>query len=65
MSPAQVVLRWQLQEGISTIPKSVKRERITSNGDVFSFELTEADMDAVRSMDRGDRIGPDPDNFDF
>ena len=65
VSPAQVVLRWQLQEGISTIPKSVKRERITSNGDVFSFELTEADMDAVRSMDRGDRIGPDPDNFDF
>jgi diketogulonate reductase-like aldo/keto reductase len=65
VSTAQVILRWQLQEGISTIPKSVTRERITTNGDVFSFELTDADIDAIRGMDRGDRIGPDPDDFDF
>lgn len=65
VSPAQVVLRWQLQEGIATIPKSVTRSRIRSNGDVFSFELSVEDMDAIRQLDSGDRIGPDPDNFDF
>ena len=65
VTPVQVILRWQLQEGIATIPKSVKRERIISNGDVFSFELTDSDMEAMRSLDRGDRIGPHPDHIDF
>ncbi len=65
VSAAQVVLRWQLQEGISTIPKSVKRERIASNGDVFSFELDDAHMEAMRSLDTGDRVGPHPDEITF
>ena len=65
VSPAQVVFRWQLQEGIATIPKSVTRERIASNGDVFSFQLDDDQMDAMRSLDRGDRIGPHPDHIDF
>lgn len=65
VTPVQAILRWQLQEGIATIPKSVKRERIISNGDVFSFELSESDMEAMRSLDRGDRIGPHPDHIDF
>lgn len=62
---AQVVLRWQLQEGIATIPKSVTRRRIIENGDVFDFRLDEADMTAIRALDRGDRVGPHPDHIDF
>lgn len=65
VSPAQVVFRWQLQEGISTIPKSVKQHRIVQNGDVFSFELTPEEMDSMRSLDSGDRIGPHPDHITF
>lgn len=62
---AQVVLRWQLQEGIATIPKSVTRHRIIENADVFDFELSDEDIVRIGSLDRGDRIGPDPDHFDF
>ncbi|MEH0156808.1 aldo/keto reductase [Limibacter armeniacum] len=61
----QIVLRWNLQRGIVTIPKSVKEERIISNAAIFDFELTEADMEQINLLDRGRRIGPDPDNFDF
>lgn len=64
-SPAQVVLRWQLQEGLATIPKSVSKARIIENGDVFDFTLSEAEMETMRSLDRGDRIGPHPDHIDF
>jgi len=64
VTPAQVVLRWQLDEGIATIPKSVRRERIRENGDVFGFTLSDADIEAVRALDIGDRIGPDPDTFE-
>ena len=63
VTPAQAVLRWQLDEGIATIPKSVRRERIQENGDLFSFALADADIEAIRGLDIGDRIGPDPDTF--
>lgn len=62
VTPAQVVLRWQLQSGIATIPKSVRKDRIVENGDVFGFTLTDDDLASVRSMDNGDRIGPNPDD---
>ncbi|MEX0274010.1 MAG: aldo/keto reductase [Flavobacteriaceae bacterium] len=62
---AQIVLRYDLQKGVITIPKSAKRERIISNADLFDFELSEADMDFLDAMDRNHRFGPDPDNFDF
>ena len=64
-SPAQVVLRWDLQSGIVTIPKSVHERRILENADVFGFELDAADMAAIDALDRGRRFGPDPDNFNF
>jgi len=64
VSPAQVVLRWHLQLGNVVIPKSVTPERIRSNFDVFGFELAEDDMHAIDGLDRGARIGPDPDHFD-
>ena len=62
---AQIVLRWDLQKGVVTIPKSSKKERIISNADLFDFELDDADMKLLDGLDRGKRFGPDPDNFDF
>jgi diketogulonate reductase-like aldo/keto reductase len=64
-TPAQVVIHWQLQSGIATIPKSVKEHRIHENGDVYGFSLSDAQMEAMAGLDSGDRIGPDPDNRDF
>jgi len=62
---AQIVLRWDLQKGVITIPKSSKQERILTNADIFDFELTPEDMANLDSLDRGQRFGPDPKNFDF
>ncbi|HEX7354217.1 MAG TPA: aldo/keto reductase [Mycobacteriales bacterium] len=59
----QVVLRWHLQLGNVVIPKSVTPERITSNIDVFDFELSPDDMAVLSSMSEPGRLGPDPDSF--
>ena len=64
-SPAQVILRWDLQNGVVTIPKSIKEQRIIENADVFNFELSAEDMDRLNSLNKNERVGPDPDNFDF
>lgn len=64
-TPAQIVLRWDLQHRVITIPKSVRQERIVANADIFDFELGEDDMAAIDALDRGQRLGPDPDNFNF
>jgi 2,5-diketo-D-gluconate reductase A len=53
-SIAQIALRWQLQRGIVVIPKSVHRERIAQNFDVWDFELSDADMDRIATLDLGD-----------
>jgi diketogulonate reductase-like aldo/keto reductase len=60
-TPAQVVLRWHIQLGNIVIPKSVTPERIRQNIDVFDFELSDQDVDAITALDRGLRTGPDPD----
>ncbi|MFN3138259.1 MAG: aldo/keto reductase [Allomuricauda sp.] len=62
---AQVVLRWDLQKGVITIPKSSKPERIKANADLFDFELSDEDVQLLDSLEKGKRFGPDPDNFDF
>ncbi|MBT8180238.1 MAG: aldo/keto reductase [Eudoraea sp.] len=62
---AQIVLRWNLQKGVITIPKSSKRERIVANADIFDFELSPEDLAKLDSLDRRQRFGPDPNNFDF
>ncbi len=62
-TPAQIVLRWDLQLGVVTIPKSVHRERILENSQVFDFELDEGDMDRITALDAGARIGPNPDTI--
>ncbi|MEF7658023.1 aldo/keto reductase [Bacillus thuringiensis] len=62
---AQVILRWDLQNGVITIPKSTKEHRIVANADVFNFELTKEDMEKIDALNENHRVGPDPDNFDF
>ena len=53
---AQVALKFLMQEGIIAIPKTTRKDRMASNFDVDDFELSDADMDAVRGMDRGERL---------
>lgn len=62
---AQIVLRWNLQKGVITIPKSSKKHRIIDNANLFDFELSKEDIDYIDSLDKHQRLGPDPDNFNF
>lgn len=62
-SVVQVVLRWDLQKGVITIPKSARKDRIMSNADIFDFEISKEDMDLIDSLDRHYRTGEDPDDF--
>src|ERR1700691_5193169 len=59
-SPAQVMLRWHLQEGRSVIPKSTKPERIAENIDVFDFDLTPGELTSIDALDTDQRGGPEP-----
>ena len=59
-TPAQVMLRWHLQEGRSVIPKSTNPDRIVENFNVFDFELTKDEIADINSLDTGVRGGPDP-----
>jgi len=62
-TPAQVILRWHLQLGNVVIPKSVTPSRIAENFDVFGFELDADDLAAIEGLNRDERTGPDPDQF--
>lgn len=64
-SVAQIILRWDLQNGVVTIPKSTKAHRIIENADIFDFELSTEEMQRISSLNDNVRVGPDPDNFDF
>jgi diketogulonate reductase-like aldo/keto reductase len=59
-TPAQVVLRWHIEHGVSAIPKSVKPHRIAENFDAFDFALTSDEVTAIDALDTGIRGGPDP-----
>ena len=59
-SPAQVMLRWGIQQGRSVIPKSTKPARIRENLDVFDFDLTTDQLAAIDGLDTGTRGGPEP-----
>jgi len=64
-SPAQIILRWNMELGIITIPKSANPDRIKQNIDIFDFVLTAEEVAAIDALNRDERGGPDPDNFDF
>ncbi|HWM32700.1 MAG TPA: aldo/keto reductase [Pseudolysinimonas sp.] len=65
VTPAQVVIRWHLQNGIIVFPKSNSRERMAENFDVFGFELSADEIAAIDALDRGQRVGSNPDEATF
>lgn len=64
-SIAQIILRWDMQNGVITIPKSTNEGRIIENSQIFDFELTNEEVEKINSLNQDLRVGPDPDNFDF
>lgn len=64
-SPVQIVLRWDIQKGLVTIPKSINKDRIIHNADIFDFELSIEDIAKIDKLDKNKRTGADPDNYDF
>jgi len=64
-SGGQVTLRWQLQRGVVTIPKSVKFDHLQANSEIFDFTLTDEEMQAINALDQQERIGPDPTTVGF
>lgn len=64
-TPAQIILRWHVQNGLIAIPKSVNPERIRENIAVFDFSLTDEDMKSIAALDENHRTGADPNTADF
>ena len=62
-TPAQVILRWHLQEGVIAIPKALSPDHQRANLDITDFELTETEMAAIRAVDTGHRLAADPDDI--
>ncbi|MFC4557655.1 aldo/keto reductase [Virgibacillus kekensis] len=62
-SPAQIILRWDVQTEVITIPKSTKEARIKENADIFDFKLTEEDMERINGLNINDRSGSNPDDM--
>ncbi|WP_129731688.1 aldo/keto reductase [Ectobacillus funiculus] len=63
-SSAQIILRWDLQNKVVTIPKSIKEQRIIENANIFDFELSAEDMEEIDGLNKDERVGPDPDTFE-
>jgi 2,5-diketo-D-gluconate reductase A len=64
-TPAQVTLRWHVQRGDVVFPKSVTRARVEENFHIFDFELDEEAMSAISALNRDERTGPNPDEFNY
>ncbi len=64
-TPGQVVLRWHIERGDIIFPKSVTPARIRENIDIFGFELSGEEVEAISALNRDERRGPDPDKFDL
>lgn len=63
--PSQILLRWDLDKSVVTIPKSIHADRIKENADIFDFQLDESDIEEINALNKNERTGPDPDNFNF
>jgi 2,5-diketo-D-gluconate reductase A len=64
-TPAQVTLRWHIQRGDIVFPKSVTHSRIVENFEIFDFALETADVEAITALNRSERTGPNPDEFNW
>lgn len=64
-TPAQVIIRWNIQRNVIVLPKSVHQDRIIQNIDVFDFVLSSEDMEAIFAMDINARVGTNPENVPF
>jgi 2,5-diketo-D-gluconate reductase A len=64
-STAQVTLRWHIQRGDIVFPKSVTESRVRENFDIFDFELTDLDMTDISTLNKDERTGPNPDEFNY
>jgi methylglyoxal/glyoxal reductase len=64
-TPAQVILRWHLQNQIIPIPKSVTPSRLKENADIFDFQLNQRELEAINDLNKDQRFGADPDHIDF
>lgn len=64
-TPAQIILRWDLQNEVVTIPKSVRESRIIENAGIFDFVISADDMAKIDGLNQNKRTGADPDNFNF
>jgi diketogulonate reductase-like aldo/keto reductase len=64
-TPAQVVLRWNVQHGIVIIPKSVHDYRIRENSQIFDFSLSDEEMAKIDALNQDKRFSSNPDSFDF
>ncbi|PRR96751.1 aldo/keto reductase [Bacillus atrophaeus] len=64
-SVAQVILRWDLQQDVITIPKSIKEHRIIENANIFDFELSQEDIEKINALNKDERVGPNPDELLF
>ena len=64
-TPAQVVLRWHVQRGDIVFPKSVTRSRIEENFDIFDFELSDSEVGFITALNKDERTGPNPDEFNY
>ena len=65
-SAAQLILQWEQQSGLITIPKSIHQARIIANTDIYGFELSTGEMKVINALDNNpQRSGPDPNNMDF
>ncbi|SFE22029.1 Aldo/keto reductase [Lentibacillus persicus] len=63
-TPAQIILRWDVQNHVVTIPKSTHEHRIKENADIFDFALADDDMRRISRLNKDERTGMNPDSFD-
>lgn len=64
-TPAQIILNWDIQQGVVPIPKSTTPSRIEENIDVFDFALTQEELCEIDALNRDERSGKDPDNYEY